>query len=226
MLTIHDVVTGAELQWRSMGITRRDREAMAQDLRRELETVAADGADIHDIISGDIPTFARDIAVAADANHVPYNTKPVLLAALLGACPGLAGYILVWLWPTVRGIHTQWPPTPFTDAHGHTTFMIVAYIILPLIAIVGALTGVWTRHKRHATIGRTVAAMVLLLPLAWLCTAAIFNIITMPSLFSTVTVGTGLFAFATTIAHRWAVASTRRTLGAAPAIRHLPTKIS
>lgn len=221
MLSINDVVTGAERQWRTMAITRRDRETMAQDLRHELEAAAADGATMQDLVSGDIPAFARDIATAAGATRVPHDTKAVLLAALIGACPWLiAAYILVWWLPTRGGIDSPgWPPSS-------DVFLIIEYTALALIVIVGALAGVWSRRKRLTAIGRTVAAMALLLPLAGLCTLLVLATVASQDLFSAVVVGAALSGIAIAAARRWAVASTLGTLGATPATRRLSSKIS
>jgi hypothetical protein len=212
MLTVDEVVTAAELHWRRSGIARSDRDTMSRDLRQELDAAAADGADMHDLTSGDIPAFARDIAAAAGATAVPFDTRPVLVAALLGALPGLVTYVMVWWLPDLRGIRNDWPPTLFSDPHGHAVFQLVEYVIIPLIVITGAVTAVWWRRRQHAAIGRTLAALALLLPIAWLCTVGIFLVIVLPGLFNTFVIGTALLALATAVARRWAVTSSRGTL--------------
>jgi hypothetical protein len=142
MHNVDDVVAVAEREWRYLGVVQRDRTALADDMRMELEAAAADGVTPQQLLGDDIREFARNLAAEAGVTRLPYETRRLLLTALAGATPGLAlGWIFLWALPNA----------PYGGG---------------VVAFVGALLAVRIRMSDVAAIGRTVAAMALLLPVA------------------------------------------------------------
>ncbi|GAB3955120.1 hypothetical protein [Micromonospora vulcania] len=191
MQDLDDVIAIAEHEWRSTGIAERDRMALANDLRAELEAAAADGVTPTQLLGdSDIRAFARNVAIEAGTRRLPYDIKRLLLTTLAGAAPGLA-FAWLFLW---------WlPNAPYIGA---------------IIAFVGALLTVKIRMSDVAVIGRTVWAMALLLPVAGILITPVtmsFAWVTgystaMPIVFLEAAIVAGALSAATILARRWALA--------------------
>ncbi|WP_433348752.1 hypothetical protein [Micromonospora sp. CA-111912] len=191
MQNVDDVIAVAEHEWRSMGIAQRDRTALANDLREELEAAVADGVTPEQLLGdSDIRAFARNIATEAGTSRLPYDTKRLLLTALAGATPGLAlAWVFLWWLPNA----------PYVGA---------------VVAFVGALLTVKIRMSDIAAIGRTVWTMALLLPIAGILITPVtmsFAWATgystaLPVVFFEVAIVAGALSAATLLARRWALA--------------------
>ncbi|MEU2616421.1 hypothetical protein ABZ570_33405, partial [Micromonospora sp. NPDC007271] len=102
-----DVIAVAEHEWRAIGVVPRDRAALADDLRRELEAAAADGITPRELLGdADVRAFARRLAAEAGAGRLRYETDRLLRTALVGALPGLVlSWLLLWVQAPVP---TRW----------------------------------------------------------------------------------------------------------------------
>lgn len=204
MLDERDVLAIAEDEWRGMGLVEADRKALTDDLRMELRAAAADGATAEQLIGPDIRAFARRLAHEAGARRVPYEYRRLLLTALAGAAPGAVfGWIYLWYLP-----HFPHDPTPPLVA------ILALYAGLALLVLLGALAAVWIRMRAVPAIGRTVARMALLVPVAGLVATpatmgfawlAGYSTATPIVLMEMCVVATAL-AGATVLARRWALA--------------------
>lgn len=153
MYEVDDVIAIADAEWRSMGVVPRDRDALATDLRLELTAAAEDGVTPQELLGDNIRGFARSLAEEAGARRVPYETKRLLLTALTGAVPGIVvGWVYLWRLPYL-------PPDNLAS-------LLLAYVLLSLLVLVGALVAVRVQMGDTPAIGRTVWAMALLVPIA------------------------------------------------------------
>ena len=114
MVTIDEVVKAANQEWRTLGVARRDRVALAADLRLDLDAAAADEVSAEQLLDGDVRGFARRLAEEAAVRRVPGRYGQVLATGLSGAVVGalLGGLtvyvihkVLVALFDLPRGIH-------------------------------------------------------------------------------------------------------------------------
>jgi hypothetical protein len=161
MLTTDDVVVIAEREWRSIGVIRADRAALAADLRNDLTAAEADGVRSEQLVGDDIPAFARATAMASGVRRLQPGNKEILVTALAGAAPGLlADFLLLWLLPA---LHIE---PPWWRALNDTNLVLAEYGVIAMSIYFGALAAVAIRLRHVPTIKRTVVTMALLLPLA------------------------------------------------------------
>ena len=164
MDTIDNALATADDEWRARGIQRRDRAALAADLRLDLEAAAADGVTPEQLLGADIRGFASRLADEADVPRVPRAYPRLLLTALVGAMLGAAlGYLVV---SSVYTTVVAW----FDLAPGYDVPLALAVLLYyggPAgIVIGGALAAVYVRMRDVPRIRRTIAAMSVLLPIA------------------------------------------------------------
>lgn len=203
---ISEALATAEQQWRSMHIVERDRAALAAELRTELVGAAADGLTPRQLLGDDIPGFARNLAVSAGAERIPYDDRRLLRTAAAGAAPGL---VLGGLAMFGGGVV---PVSP-----GITWY-------LPPVILAGVLLTVRLRMADVPRISPTVAAMALLIPLAGVLVTPVIMGFAWLANYSTnlvvvaVEIATAAAAVggATLLARRWALRSWKaQRLGAA-----------
>jgi len=200
--SVEDVVAVAEQEWRQSGVAHHDIATLAADLRLDLAAAAADGAPLDQLIGGDIRAFARRLADEAGVRRIPYEYGRLLLTALAGAAPAaVAGWALLW-WAFPFG----WLPEPQVPP-------LALFVALSVAVLAGALFLVRTRMREVPQIGRTVAAMALLVPVAGLAAtpltmgfASLTDYSTLaPVLAFEAAIVTAALAGATLLARRWAL---------------------
>ncbi|MEU8261224.1 hypothetical protein AB0C02_11470 [Micromonospora sp. NPDC048999] len=204
-----DVIAIAEHEWRALGVVPRDRAALADDLRRELEAAAADGVTPRQLLGdADVRAFARRLAAEAGAGRLRHETDRLLRTAFVGALPGL---VLSWL--------LLWTPTPVSfPAALSVALGLLRYLICVLAVLGGALLAVRQRMADVPAIGRTVRAMALLLPMAGLLVTPMTMAFAwttgystaLPVLLAEAALVGGALAGATVLARRWALAPALR----------------
>ena len=204
---VEAAIAAANRQWRAMGVVEADRAALTDDLRVELTAATADGVALTELIGDDVRAFARDLAISAGARRVPYEFRRLLLTALAGAAPGLAlAWLLIWRW--------WWVPMPFDS--GSMAQLAARYTTCALVTLLGALYAVHWRMRGEAAIGRTIAAMALLVPVAGGLAVPVtmgFASLTdyslaLPVLAVEAAIVGSALAGATVLARRWALAPT------------------
>jgi hypothetical protein len=208
MLDPEDVIAIAEHEWRAMGVVERDRAALADDLRLELRAAIADGATPQQLFGDDVRAFARRLATEAGARRLPYQFKRLLLSGLVGAMPGaVIGWIDVWYLPWMPGV-----------VEPSVVGLLLRYTGLALLVLAGALVTIRIRMADVPGIGRTVAAMAVLVPIAGLLItpvtmgfAAMAGYSTaLPVILFEMAIVAGALAGATVLARRWALAPALR----------------
>ncbi|WP_326556995.1 hypothetical protein [Micromonospora sp. NBC_01796] len=161
---IDTALTIADNEWRLLGIQHRDRAALVADLRLDLEAAAADGVTPEQLLGGDIRGFARRLADESGVARVPREYPRLLLTMLTGAVLGATlGYLVmssvystfVSLFDLPSGFEV-----PLALAIG------VYYGVPAAIVVGGALVAVRVHLRDVPRIGRTIALMGLLLPVA------------------------------------------------------------
>ncbi|GAA1890833.1 hypothetical protein [Asanoa iriomotensis] len=152
-------VTAAAREWRRLHIRPADVARLSDDLRDDLTAAAAEGIDPADLIGRDTRSFARRLADEARVDRIPYEFDRLLLTSLVGALPGLAfaygvlyGYIPI-------------PARPPAD-EPNIGAVVAVYAALACLVLLSSLLTVWFRLRHLPSMGRTVLAMALLLPLA------------------------------------------------------------
>jgi hypothetical protein len=202
---VEEVLAAADREWHAMGVVAPERATLARDLRMELEAAAADGVPPERLLDGDVRAFARAVAVESGATRLPYEYRRLLLAALAGAAPALVvGWFLFW-------------GSPFGGL-GYPVDALALYALVPPAIVVGALLAVRRRMRDVAAIGRTVAAMAVLVPLAGvLVTPVIMGFAWLAgysTALSVIVVEAGIVAAALSgavvLARRWALAPALR----------------
>jgi hypothetical protein len=94
-------ITAAGREWRRLGVPARDRQALAADLRLDLEAAVADGVPADQLIDGDVTVFARRLAEESGVRHVPPRYGQIVASALAGAVAGaltIAGFAAAVTW--------------------------------------------------------------------------------------------------------------------------------
>jgi hypothetical protein len=200
---LDDAVALVDREWRAIGVVAADRAALARDLRLELAAAAADGVPPASLLGPDARAFARDVAAAAGATRLPHEYGRLLTTALAGALPALLlGWLALW-WSPAIGLAVP-------------AGVAISYGVVPPAAVLGALLAV-SRRMRGA-VGRTVAAMAVLVPLAVVLATPVtvgFAALTgystaMPVLATEVGLVAGALAGAVVLARRWALAPALR----------------
>lgn len=218
---IDNLLAAVDREWRGLGVGRRDRVALAADLRGELESAAGDGLDPAELLGDDPAGFARRIAEEAGVERVAPRYGQVLGAATAGGVLALvAGFALVNLLHEVfvaafdlpRGVHV-----PIWLAAG------VFYGGVAAVVIVGAVLAVRFGLRDVPRSRRTAARMAVLLPPALVVAtgaAAGFGL-ALDFPLTPVAIGTeaaivlAAFLTATGLARRWSVS---RPTGPDPAL--------
>jgi len=220
---IDDALAIADRTWRHHGVQRADREALAADLRLDLESAAADGVAPDRLLGEDVSTFARRLADEAGVRREPPELGRLigtaLTGAVLGAAVGFAFFVLffrivVGLLDMPRGLHM---PVQVAVA--------IYYGIPATIVVAGAVAAVRYHLSAVPRIRATVHAMCLLLPLAGIVVTPItmgFAALTGYSTSAPVVVAEMLLvlaalAGATVLARRWALREQAGVRQASPA---------
>jgi hypothetical protein len=162
--TIDDTIATADREWRRYGVRRADRQALAADLRIDLESASADGVTPVQLLGPDLRGFARRLADEAGVRTVPPAYPKVVATALTGSILGaVAGYVLfvVVFWSAIRTFDDpdSWR-VPVQVAVG------VYYGVPALFVVAGAVAAVRIHLKDLPLVRPTARAMCLLLPLA------------------------------------------------------------
>ncbi|GAA0713427.1 hypothetical protein Drose_21905 [Dactylosporangium roseum] len=164
MDTIDDAVMIADREWRACGVRRRDRTALAADLRLDLESAAADGVTPRQLIGDDLRGFARRLADEAGVRRAPHEygrvIRTALTGAVLGGCAGavvlmIAYPLMVRLVDLPRGFRV-----PLLLA------VLLYYGTAAGLAAGGAVVAVRLRLRDLPGVRRTANAMLVLVPLA------------------------------------------------------------
>ncbi|MGW4940156.1 hypothetical protein ACWEOZ_01000 [Actinoplanes sp. NPDC004185] len=220
---IDDALTTADRAWRHHGVQRADREALAADLRLDLESAAADGVAPQQLLGEDVPAFARRLADEAGVRREPPELGRLvgtsLTGAALGAAAGFAFFLLLF---RAAG--------RFFDTPGRTHVPVqvavaVYYGIPAVIVVVGAVAAVGYHLRALPRIRATVHAMCLLLPLAGIVITPItmgFAALTGFSTWAPVVLTEMLLVLAaltgaTVLARRWALREQADVRQASPA---------
>ena len=208
---IDDALAIADRAWRHHGVQRADREALAADLRLDLESAAADGVAPDRLLGEDVSAFARRLADEAGVRREPPELGRLIGTALTGAALGAAvGFAFFLLLFRIAGRMIDLPGgthVPVQVAVG------VFYGIPAAIVVVGAVAAVRYRLGALPRIRATVHAMCLLLPLAGIVITPItmgFAALTGYSTWTPVVLTEMLLvlaalAGATVLARRWAL---------------------
>ncbi|MFI6759541.1 hypothetical protein ACIBF5_10445 [Micromonospora sp. NPDC050417] len=162
--SVEATLATADREWRARGVNRRDRIALATDLRQDLEAAAADGVTPEQLLGPDVRGFARRLADEAGLPGVPRAYQRLLLTALAGTVPGvLAGYLFLFgIYQVIVSIFDLRRDLEVPLAVG----LLAYYGTAAALVIGGALVAVRVRMREVPRIGRTLAAMSVLLPLA------------------------------------------------------------
>jgi hypothetical protein len=164
--TIDDTLATADKEWRAYGVRRADREALAADLRLDLESAAADDVTPAQLLGADLRGFARRLADEAGLRRMPPEYPLVVGTALAGAAAGAAAglLVLVLMFP----IFVRMVDMPRTWQVPVQVVVGVYYGIPAVIVVAGAVTAVRVHLRKVPRIRSTARAMSLLLPVAGL----------------------------------------------------------
>ncbi|RKR90839.1 hypothetical protein BDK92_5223 [Micromonospora pisi] len=219
--SVEETLATADREWRTRGVNHRDRAALAADLRLDLEAAAADGVTPEQLLGPDVRGFARRLADEAGVVHVPRAYRRLLLTALAGTVPGvLAGYVfIVVIYQVLVSTFDLRRDLEVPLVVG----LLAYYGTAAALVIGGALVAVRVRMREVPRIGRTVAAMSLLLPLAGVAITPVTMgfarltdyASTAPVLLIEVALVLSALAGATVLARWWALRE-RGVTGAAP----------
>jgi lysylphosphatidylglycerol synthetase-like protein (DUF2156 family) len=208
---IDDALATADRAWRHHGVQRADREALAADLRLDLESAAADGVAPDRLLGEDVSVFARRLADEAGVRREPSELGRLVGTALTGAALGAAlGYGFFLLLFRIAG--------RLADVSRDTQVPVqvavaVFYGIPAVIVVIGAVTAVRYHLRAVPRIRATVHAMCLLLPLAGIVItpitmgfAALTGFSTLaPVVLTEMLLVLAALAGATVLARRWAL---------------------
>ncbi|MEV6846061.1 hypothetical protein [Actinoplanes sp. NPDC051411] len=168
-MSVDELVTVTDRQWRKLGVGPGDRATLAADLRAELEAAAADGLDPAGLVGADVAGFARRVAEEAGVERTPPLYGPVLGVATAGAVLSLiVGY------GVVIGLHDVFVAAFDLPRGTHVPIWLAAGIFyggVAAVVIAGAAVGVRLVLRQTSRIRDTATRMSLLLPPA--LTAAI-----------------------------------------------------
>jgi hypothetical protein len=210
-MTIDEAITAAGREWRRMGVPARDRQALAADVRLDLEAAVADGVPTDQLVDGDATVFARRLAEESGLRHVPPRYGPIVATALAGAVAGMLVGVLI-----VVGVYTILV-TVFNlprDFNSPPALAIGVYGSVGLVALGGAVIWMLLLLRHVPAIGRTAAAITALTPLAAVVMVPLLMLFARSTGYSTsisivlieVALSIGGFAAATTLARRWSLA--------------------
>ncbi|WP_250000724.1 hypothetical protein [Actinoplanes sp. M2I2] len=163
-MTIDEAITAAAREWRRLGLRSRDRQALAADLRLDLEAALADGVPTEELIDGDVTVFARRLVEESGLRPVPARYGQIAATALAGAVVGVLVGVLI-----VAGVYTIVVqafnrPADFTMPPALAAG--IYYGGIGLVALGGAVIGVLILLRHLPAIGRTAAAIAALTPLS------------------------------------------------------------
>lgn len=162
--TVDEILATAEHEWRIRGVGRRDRASLAADLRQDLEAAAVDGVTPEQLLGPDVRGFARSLADEAGVRCVPHSYGRLLLTAVSGAALGaVLGYLVVY---GIYRVLVSWFDLPNDVQVPLLLAVLVYYGGAAALVLAGALIVVRVQMRDVPRIGRTVAAMAVLLPLA------------------------------------------------------------
>ncbi|MEU8233631.1 hypothetical protein AB0C12_28950 [Actinoplanes sp. NPDC048967] len=208
---IDDALATADRAWRQHGVQRADREALAADLRLDLESAAADGVAPERLLGEDVSTFARRLADEAGVRREPPELGRLIGTTLTGAALGAAvGYAFFVLFFQVAARTFDMPRGTHVPVQ---VAVAVFYGIPAVIVVVGAVTAVRYHLRALPRIRATVHAMCLLLPLAGIVITPItmgFAALTgfstwAPVVLTEMLLVLAALAGATVLARRWAL---------------------
>jgi len=155
--TIDHALTLVEREWRRRHVDPRDRAALREDLRLDLEAAQSEGIRPDELIKGDVRDFAARLADEAGARRIPFAYRRLLLNALIGTLPGaLLGYWMLY------GVHM--PIVGATSRQPTVAELAGFYSALGALVLAGSLLTVWLRMRDLPAMGRTVLGMALAMP--------------------------------------------------------------
>ncbi|TDC35125.1 hypothetical protein E1211_16310 [Micromonospora sp. 15K316] len=164
MDSIDSVLAEAEHAWRAYGIGLADREALAADLRLDLQAAATDGVDPVQLLGGDVAGFARRLADEAGVRRVRQEYRRLLGTALIGAVlGGVLGYgALIALYP----LFVRLMDIPRSIEVPIQVAVAVYYGVPAAVVVAGAVIAVRLRLRDVPQFRRTARMMSLLMPAA------------------------------------------------------------
>lgn len=208
---IEKTLATAERAWRAHGVGRADREALAADLRLDLESAAADGVGPAQLLGEDVPGFARRLADEAGVQRRAPELRRLLGTALVGVALGAAAGFGVFL-GLYRLMTVLFDQPRGLDAPVQVE--VALYYGFPAAFVVlGAVATVRIHLRELPRIRATANAMALLLPL----TGIVITPVTMafawttgystsaPAVFAEVLIVLAALAGATVLARHWAL---------------------
>lgn len=169
MPAVDQAIAAAEREWRALGVERRERAALAADLRAELEAASADGFTPADLLGTDPAGFARRLAEESGVDRLPPRYGPVLGVASVGGV-----LALVVGFAAALGLHQVFVAAFDLPRDLRVPVWLAAGVFyggVVAVVVVGAALAVRVALRGTARIGHTAVRMTLLLPLA--CAAAI-----------------------------------------------------
>ena len=146
---------------RRLRITRRDRRAIVEEIRSDLQTAAADGVSPAVLIGPDVDVFAREAIEAGGYRPRPYDYPRVLTGGILAAVAAVVvGYLLIV--EVLTPVLSSW----FTlDGRYPSAGPVVAYGAIALAGVLGVLAAVrWLLAGRPAA-RETLHRAALLVPI-------------------------------------------------------------
>ena len=211
---VDNLLAAADREWRALGIHRRDRAALAADLRTELEAAAADGLDPAALLGADPGGFALRVAEEAGVERTPPRYGQVLAVASAGGILSLVlGYVVVVGLQEAFAAAFDLPRSvrvPLWLAAG------VFYAGVASIVVAGSVLMVRIALRDAPRIRHTAARMTLLLPpaLAAATAGAVAFGWTLDFPLTPLAIGTeaaivlAAFLAATALARRWSLTAT------------------
>ncbi|MEU6076209.1 hypothetical protein [Micromonospora sp. NPDC047074] len=159
---VDGLLTAADRKWRALGINRRDRVALAADLRAELEAAAADGLDPAELLGADPTEFALRIAEEAGVERIPPRYGQVLGVASAGGILSLVvGYV------AVISLHQAFVAAFDLPRSVRVPVWLAAGVFyggVAAVVVAGAVLAVRVALRDAPRIRHTAARMALLLP--------------------------------------------------------------
>ncbi|GIM91925.1 hypothetical protein [Paractinoplanes toevensis] len=210
-MTIDEAITAAGQEWRRLGVPARDRQALAADLRLDLEAAVADGVPADQLIDGDVTVFARRLVEESGVRHVPARYGQIAATALAGAVVGVLVGVLV-----VAGLYMILVRLFNLPGDFNAPVAVAAGIYyggIGLVALAGAVIGVLILLRHVPAIGRTAAAITVLVPLSAIVMVPLLMLFARATGYSTaisivlieIALSIAGFAAVTTLARRWSL---------------------
>jgi hypothetical protein len=211
--TIDTALTNVEREWQAYGVSRRDRAALAADLRVDLQSAADSGARPEELIGADVRGFARRLADEAGVHRSQAEYGRVVGTSIIGSGLGLVvGFALVWFLHPVMVALVDLPRGEKFDRIWMWAGILLFYAGVVAGVTVGAVLAARLRLGDLPHIGRTTRAMALTMPLAGTLLLPVFMGVPellgqgLDALFVTVEVALilGVTVGAIVLARRWA----------------------